>query len=222
IGRLQSRDSVVLVGQPDHKIVRRIQETGCKLCLLDSDPGNENEGWDIVSIDNKQGSEIAADMFIKNNHKRLAYVGPSYKPLSFSFRLREKSFGNYIKSKGLKFDKSSSIKMSWDDDEDEAKSILESLITGGFTGVYGGSFEFTAFLYTVAQKFELQDKLSFIGFCDDPSCQRIGLNTIGLIESQAGEAAIDFIVNSHNSGVSLQQEQAISTYYIDRGSVHFL
>jgi DNA-binding LacI/PurR family transcriptional regulator len=220
IEKLQADDAIVLVAETDKNIIRSIHETGCHLCLVDSNNGSKNLGWDLVNIDNAQGSEIAADAFIKNNHVKCAYLAPYFKKPSFAFKIRHKAFSRHLAAHDIPFSDTDCFKMGWEDGDTVNLPILDQLIVGGYTAVYASHAHFAVDLMQLAKKHKRGEHISFIGFSDDALSQNANLNTIGVMETQIGETAIEQIIKSYNNGWCLKQSTQVPTYYIDRGSVH--
>ncbi len=217
--KLRATDAIILVGETDKQRIRRIQEIGCKLCLIDCNVSANNLGWDQVVVDNSQASELAADVFHHHKHTKCAFIDSYSKAKSFAFKLRHKAFASRLKDHGLNHARKDSFEMDWDSIEDNTERILNQLIDKGYTAAYAAHSHFAVDLLETARKHKLEDKISLIGFADDTLCRKAALNTISVPEQLIGETAIEQIIKSHNNGWCLKQNALISTHYVDRGSV---
>lgn len=218
--KIKATDAIILVGETDKQTIKHITKTGCKLCLVDCDVGNKNGGWDQVVIDNAQGSEIAADVFIKHNHKKCAFIDSYLDPPSFAYKLRHSAFANTLRDNGIPFSDDDRFIMNYESIEENTQRVLDALINGGYTAAYASHSHFAIDLLENARKRKLDKQISLIGFGDDALTNKLKLNTICVPERTAGEIAIEQIVKSHNNGWCLKQNALISTHYVDRGSVH--
>ncbi len=222
LDKIGPSEAVVLVAETNKKTINAFQGTGCLLCLVDCNVGTKNLGWDQVNIDNIQGSAIAADAFVNNNHKKCAYIAPYFKTPSFAFKQRQKGFADRLKEHGLKITDKDIFKMGWEDGDEINKPILKQIVDKGYTAVYASQAHFAVDLLQLAREGNVDDKISFIGFSDDNLTKNASLNTIDVPEMQIGEMAIEQLVKSYNNGWCLKQNASVSSNYIDRGSVHTL
>ena len=219
IRKIKASDAIILVGETDRNIIKRILKTGCKLCLVDCDTPVKNEGWDQVVIDNRQGSEIAADALINSGHKKCAFIDCYVTPPSFAFRQRYESFSNRLREHGLPISKDDCYKMNYESREENTGFILDTLIDQKYTAAFASHSHFAIDLLELARKRNISDRMSLIGFGDDALCEKLRLNTINIPEHSIGEVAIEQIVKSYHNSWCLKQNGLISTNYIDRGSI---
>lgn len=98
----ESLNGILAIGIFSEEQIRQMEKICPNIVFVDSSPDEQH--YDSVTLNFKQGVDQALDYLIENGHRRIGFLGPAYKldqQKHPAKEIRREFFQNYMESRGL-------------------------------------------------------------------------------------------------------------------------
>ena len=178
------------------------------------------EGICTVITTNEQGGADAAEYFVQNGHKKIAYISAPVNGISAAPNERYVGFRNTLEKYGLFNPDYYELSTSWD--KENACEAFERLIKRhkDITAVFttNDQLAFGVIKYANEHGLRVPEDISVIGFDDDYGAEYAGLTTFRQNATEIGEIAAKMLLDQID-GKTVPLTVRSNPEFIERSSV---
>ena len=212
-------DGLIIVTLPiDEASANRLKNSNIPIVLLES----HISGFGSIEIDNWNGGKIAAELFIKNEHRRCAYVGdtviPEYTLSPEDIRLD--GYKQTLLQNNLSLT-NDYIKLPAFPPRDPENQVHELLnLENPPTAIFAATDDLALHVLKVAQKrgINIPEELAIIGFDDIDIAEYLELSTISQSLYESGKLAAEQLISKLSDSTRPIEKTYIQLKLIERGT----
>ena len=212
-------DGLIILTLPiDDKSMQRFTKNEIPLLFIE----NHVPGYSSIEYDNKYGGQLAAELFIKKNHNRCAFIGNSLVP-EYALNQEEDRLEGYrqaLLKHGIELPEKY-VKLPVLHSRDQGQQIFDLLdVDPPPTAIFTSTDELAMQVLKIAQKRGLRvpEDLAIIGFDDIDIAAYLELTTISQSLFESGKLAVERMVSQISDPTRLAENTFIQPRLIERST----
>ena len=222
VARTRSLDGIIIVGMYPEDNYEELKKSEIPTVLVDC--YCDDDYFNIIQIDDRQGGYQAAKLLLDKGHKHIAHVTGLIKDNGVN-RQRMLGWRQALKEAGIKYDRGLLYdgEVSYLHGIEAGKKIAGSFRESGVTAVFASADIIAAGLYSGLKSagLTIPSDVSVVGFDDiwlagicDP-----GLTTIRQDITLKGKTALEVVLSLINGDISGDRKITLPIDLVERGSV---